>query len=740
MGNSNSTENKQETKNLVNHAILDYSNGERYKGEIFEGLRNGFGIYFYANGERFEGNWFKNMKHGRGTFFYKNGEVYEGMWHNNKREGVGTYYYNNGDRYYGEWKENKKHGRGIINYGDGGRFIGQFKNNKKNGIGELIKKDGDVVYEEWADGKLLRQSEKLKYTQGKKYDIDYNQLNTGTFEKYLETKTRQQYESKSNQIKSKYFTIEFAKKLKSKNIENYYDSVRMLHSTNNLILDKPDMNHWTKEDVCEVFNKLGFEKYTEKILEHNIDGKMLLQLQGAGVSNNTTVNANINSNSILDLSKLLEISDNNEAVNLNKSLGVLKKLNMQTENLKSIHRNLNSIMIMKDKRNGGERVPENPENEEIDEEKNMGNKSEDQISEKDEEGDREAQNLSQEENIGRNNIGPGEKLMGDRGDRTYTILNINKSRSNPHLPLINHELLNEITSSSMNSVNLNGLNYFINYDELTLQMKVGEGGFGEVFQGVWHGKKVAVKKLTVKNSKFIDNLNKFINEINIISSLRHPNIVLYMGASIERDNYYMITEYLPKGSLFDYIHRDKGKITEREQIIIAYEIAVALKYLHSRNIIHCDLKSSNILIDDNWKIKVGDFGLSRFFNTENPEENRGRIGTPHWMAPEILRGEKYEHSADIFSFGMILWELLSLEIPYYGVNPYQVISLVADQRKIVPVPKEGQPILRHLTELCLQYEAYRRPKLDDIVDTLEKLKNAYKIYDTNMDEIFEYLN
>jgi hypothetical protein len=481
MGNSNSTENKQETKNLVNHAILDYSNGERYKGEIFEGLRNGFGIYFYANGERFEGNWFKNMKHGRGTFFYKNGEVYEGMWHNNKREGVGTYYYNNGDRYYGEWKENKKHGKGIINYGDGGRFIGQFKNNKKNGIGELIKKDGDVVYEEWADGKLLRQSEKLKYTQGKKYDIDYNQLNTGTFEKYLETKTRQQYESKSNQIKSKYFTIEFAKKLKSKNIENYYDSVRMLHSTNNLILDKPDMNHWTKEDVCEVFNKLGFEKYTEKILEHNIDGKMLLQLQGAGVSNNTTVNANINSNSILDLSKLLEISDNNEAVNLNKSLGVLKKLNMQTENLKSIHRNLNSIMIMKDKRNGGERVPENPENEEIDEEKNMGNKSEDQISEKDEEGDREAQNLSQEENIGRNNIGPGEKLMGDRGDRTYNILNINKSRSNPHLPLINHELLNEITSSSMNSVNLNGLNYFINYDELTLQMKVGEGGFGEVF-------------------------------------------------------------------------------------------------------------------------------------------------------------------------------------------------------------------------------------------------------------------
>jgi len=72
--------------------------------------------------------------------------------------------------------------------------------------------------------------------------------------------------------------------------------------------------------------------------------------------------------------------------------------------------------------------------------------------------------------------------------------------------------------------------------------KVGEGGFGEVFLGLWNGKKVAVKILTIKHTKYKDNMDKFINEINIISNLRHPNIVLYMGASIYRDNYYMITE------------------------------------------------------------------------------------------------------------------------------------------------------------------------------------------------------
>jgi serine/threonine protein kinase len=226
----------------------------------------------------------------------------------------------------------------------------------------------------------------------------------------------------------------------------------------------------------------------------------------------------------------------------------------------------------------------------------------------------------------------------------------------------------------------------------------------------------------------MDNLAKFINEINIISSLRHPNIVLYMGASIEKDNYYMITEYLPKGSLFDYIHRDKGKLTERDQINIAFEIAVALKYLHSRNFVHCDLKSSNILIDDNWKIKIGDFGLSKFFDKNNPEQNRGRIGTPHWMAPEILKGENYEFSADIFSFGMILWEIISLEIPYYGINPIQVISLVADEKKIVKIPKVGHPVIKNLIESCLQYEANNRPKLDEIVLTLEKFKHLNNYY------------
>ena len=92
------------------------------------------------------------------------------------------------------------------------------------------------------------------------------------------------------------------------------------------------------------------------------------------------------------------------------------------------------------------------------------------------------------------------------------------------------------------------------------------------------------------------SLNKFVKEINIISNLRHPNIVLYIGASINKNEYYMVSEYISKGSLFDYLHVQKYKLTELHQLNIAYEVAVALRYLHSRKITHCDLKSSNILI------------------------------------------------------------------------------------------------------------------------------------------------
>ena len=274
----------------------------------------------------------------------------------------------------------------------------------------------------------------------------------------------------------------------------------------------------------------------------------------------------------------------------------------------------------------------------------------------------------------------------------------------------------------LHSLTLSGFNFYIHFNELKFVKQIGEGGFGQVFLGVWNGKSVAIKKFNVKDKHNLKySLNKFIKEINIISNLRHPNVVLYMGASINKNEYYMISEYIPKGSLFDYIHVQKYKFNDYELINIAYEVAIALKYLHSRKITHCDLKSSNILLDENMKIKVSDFGLSRLKNLNSISENKGRIGTPHWMPPEIMKAGKYEMSSDVFSYGMILWELLTGEIPYYGLNPNQIIGLVADCRKIVEVPKLGHVALRALVKNCLIYEPEKRPSFDYIISYLDNV-------------------
>jgi serine/threonine protein kinase len=219
-----------------------------------------------------------------------------------------------------------------------------------------------------------------------------------------------------------------------------------------------------------------------------------------------------------------------------------------------------------------------------------------------------------------------------------------------------------------------------------------------------------------------------------------------MGASIHKNEYYMISEYIPKGSLFDYLHVYKNKFNDYEMINIAYEVAIALKYLHSRKITHCDLKSSNILLDENMKIKVSDFGLSRLKNLSS-SENKGRIGTPHWMPPEIMKGKKYLEASDVFSYGMIVWELITNEIPYYGMTPNQIIGIVADCGKIVEIPSVGHTALRTLIKHCLAYQPERRPTFDYIIKYLDKVlqkthndgKSFSNILDYIMDQIATFI-
>lgn len=263
----------------------------------------------------------------------------------------------------------------------------------------------------------------------------------------------------------------------------------------------------------------------------------------------------------------------------------------------------------------------------------------------------------------------------------------------------------------------------ISWDELHIKERVGAGSFGTVHRAEWHGSDVAVKVLTVQD--FLDDqLKEFLREVAIMKRVRHPNVVLFMGAVTKRPHLSIVTEYLPRGSLFRLIHRPaSGEILDhRRRLRMALDVAKGINYLHCLNppVVHWDLKSPNLLVDKNWTVKVCDFGLSRF-KANTFISSKSVAGTPEWMAPEFLRGEPSNEKSDVYSFGVILWELLTMQQPWDGLGPAQVVGAVAFQNRRLTIPQNVSPVLATLMESCWADDPVQRPSFASIVESLKKL-------------------
>ncbi|KAF3570203.1 hypothetical protein F2Q69_00063659 [Brassica cretica] len=175
--------------------------------------------------------------------------------------------------------------------------------------------------------------------------------------------------------------------------------------------------------------------------------------------------------------------------------------------------------------------------------------------------------------------------------------------------------------------------------------------------------------------------------------LRHPNVVFFLGAVTRPPNLSIVTEFLPRGSLYRILHRPKSQIDERRRIKMALDVAMGMNCLHTSTptIVHRDLKTPNLLVDNNWNVKVGDFGLSRLKHNTFLS-SKSTAGTPEWMAPEVLRNEPSNEKCDVYSFGVILWELATLRLPWRGMNPMQVVGAVGFQNRRLEIPKELDPV------------------------------------------------
>lgn len=274
----------------------------------------------------------------------------------------------------------------------------------------------------------------------------------------------------------------------------------------------------------------------------------------------------------------------------------------------------------------------------------------------------------------------------------------------------------------------------IRWDELSIIRPIGSGNFGDIYLGVYRRTEVAIKKLRMDargtQAKLLADL---MQECLIFSKLRHPNLTLFIGICTHPATPAIVTEYMRGGSLWDIIHPRHSNsgvvsIAWEKRIKIMKDVAKGVAFLHGCTppIIHRDLKSHNVLLDEHWNCKLCDFGLARL---KSLNSDMSRVGTPQWMAPEVLREEKYTEKADVYSFGVLVWELVTLRAPFQDVSPLRVIFLVAHRNERLPIPDSCPAPIKELITMCWK-PSEQRPTFVEIVEYLDRLQE---------DEASEYM-
>ncbi|KAM1233910.1 hypothetical protein ACFX13_003635 [Malus domestica] len=254
--------------------------------------------------------------------------------------------------------------------------------------------------------------------------------------------------------------------------------------------------------------------------------------------------------------------------------------------------------------------------------------------------------------------------------------------------------------------------------QLKFGNKVASGSCGDLYKGTYCTQEVAIKVLKPECVN-PDMLKDFAQEVYIMRKVRHKNVVQFIGACTKHPSLCIVTEYMPGGSVYDYLHKQKGVFKLPSLLKVAIDVSKGMTYLHQNNIIHRDLKAANLLMDENEVVKVADFGVARVKSQSGVMT--AETGTYRWMAPEVIEHKPYDHKADIFSFGVVLWELLTGKLPYEYLTPLQAAVGVAQKGLRPTIPKNAPPKLAELLEKCWQQDPASRPDFSEIIEILQTL-------------------
>ncbi|CAN0023454.1 unnamed protein product, partial [Hapterophycus canaliculatus] len=239
---------------------------------------------------------------------------------------------------------------------------------------------------------------------------------------------------------------------------------------------------------------------------------------------------------------------------------------------------------------------------------------------------------------------------------------------------------------------------------------LGSGAFGEVRTAKWNGANVAVKHLLV-HGIHSDTVRALRKEIRLHSSLHFDHVVQLYAASTIPPHLCLVIELASGGSLWEYLHSTSEPLSHALQTAFLYDIALGMSFLHTMGILHRDLKSANVLIFENRRLKLCDFGLSKVKTEASSRSKRGPIGTAQWMSPEEMDESPANELTDVYSFGVVCFEVATQTEPFKGLKQAQVIRAVADKGKRPQVPEgaSASPDVVPLMEHCWKQDPADRP-------------------------------
>ncbi|KAG9131270.1 hypothetical protein Leryth_006115 [Lithospermum erythrorhizon] len=305
--------------------------------------------------------------------------------------------------------------------------------------------------------------------------------------------------------------------------------------------------------------------------------------------------------------------------------------------------------------------------------------------------------------------------------------------------------------------------YVFNYDELKeatnkfdASNALGDGGFSTVYKGkLKDGRVVAIKRLYENNYKRVE---LFMNEIEILTRLHHQNLVTLYGCTSYRcQELLLVYEYISNGTVADHLHGEQarpGSLSWTTRLDIAIETASALTYLHAIDVIHRDVKTNNILLDEYFRVKVADFGLSRLFPSNATHVSTAPQGTPGYVDPEYQQCYHLTDRSDVYSFGVVLFELISSK---------PAVDITRDRSEItlanMAISKIQKNVLDELVDPCLEYQsdlkvkemitevaelAYRclqgsemRPSMAEILEDLQRIRSNESGSITKADDVLD---